>query len=478
MTIRTSVTDPIRIAHVPAGQGGIGIAFCPGKSGASMTGPDWARDLDADLDAIRQWGAEAVISLIEPHELEEMQVQGLGTGVTARGMEWHHLPITDVSVPDGRFEDRWRAVGPLIRASLSRGDKIFIHCKGGLGRAGTVAARLLVELGQYDAVCAIAAVREARPGALETRDQERHVEAIAARLDRAAGCLLGLAIGDAIGTSLEFKKRDSYKHLTDMVGGGPFHLPVGVWTDDTSMALALADSLIASKAHGLDFDANDLMDRFVSWWREGEYSATGECFDIGITTSSALGRYKASGDPFAGDPDPHSAGNGSLMRLAPVALAGVHWSSERAAEIARLQSRTTHAAAACLDACAAYALMLRAVITGANFEEAIDAGQGRYGATIGTIVEGSWRAKSRDGIASSGYVAHSLEAALWCLARTDNYRDAVLLAANLGDDADTTAAITGQLAGALYGRAGLPTEWLAKLAWRERIEAIALDLVR
>lgn len=478
MTIRTSDTDPIRIAHVPAGQGAIGIAFCPGKSGASMSGPEWARDLDTDLDAIRQWGAEAVITLIEPHEFEEMQVQDLGAGVIARGMEWHHLPITDVSVPDERFEGRWRAAGPLIRAKLGRGDKVFVHCKGGLGRAGTVAARLLVELGGYDAHSAIAAVREVRPAALETRDQERHVEAIAARLDRAAGCLLGLAIGDAIGTTLEFKKRDSYQHLTDMLGGGPFHLPVGVWTDDTSMALALAESLIASRDKGLDFDASDLMDRFVSWWREGEYSATGECFDIGITTSSALGRYKASGDPFAGDPDPHSAGNGSLMRLAPVALAGVHWSSERAAEIACLQSRTTHAAAACLDACAAYALMLRAAITGANLEEAIYAGQGRFGTTIGAIVEGSWRVKSRDQISSSGYVAHSLEAALWCVSQTGNYRDAILLAANLGDDADTTAAITGQLAGALYGRASLPVEWLAKLAWRERLEATALNLIR
>jgi len=117
-------------------------------------------------------------------------------------------------------------------------------------------------------------------------------------------------------------------------------------------------------------------------------------------------------------------------------------------------------------------------VAGANFEEAIRAGQGRYGTTISAIVEGSWRDKTRDEIASSGYVAHSLEAALWCVAQTQNYRDAVLLAANLGDDADTTAANTGQLAGALYGRAGLPKDWLSKLAWRKHIEASALSLIR
>ncbi len=288
--------------------------------------------------------------------------------------------------------------------------------------------------------------------------------------DRALGCLLGLAVGDAVGTTLEFQARDSYAPLTDMVGGGPFDLAPGEWTDDTSMALALADSL-ATRG---ELDPRDLMSRFVNWWRWGEYSVTGECFDIGVTTREALARFERTGDPIAGSTDPQAAGNGSLMRLAPVAIRG--GAGMRAA--AREQSATTHAAPACLDACEGYALILRAAIDGANREAAFRAGEAvGAGEPIGAILAGCWRGKPREAIASSGYVAHSLEAALWCVEGTDTFRDAVLLAANLGDDADTTAAITGQLAGALYGASGIPAAWLAKLAWRERIEAAALALL-
>lgn len=288
--------------------------------------------------------------------------------------------------------------------------------------------------------------------------------------DRALGCLLGLAVGDAVGTTLEFQARDSYAPLTDMVGGGPFDLAPGAWTDDTSMALALADSLTRPG----ELDTRDLMGRFVNWWRRGEYSVTGECFDIGVTTREALARFERTGDPVAGSTDPRAAGNGSLMRLAPVAIRG--GAGMRAA--ARAQSATTHAAPTCLDACEGYALILRAAIDGAG-TEALRAGEAvGAGEPIGAILAGSWRGKRREAIASSGYVAHSLEAALWCVDRTGAFREAVLLAANLGDDADTTAAITGQLAGALYGASGIPSGWLAKLARRERIEAAALALLK
>jgi len=139
-------------------------------------------------------------------------------------------------------------------------------------------------------------------------------------IDRARGALLGLAVGDALGTTIEFQPRDSYPKQTEMTGGGPFNLEAGQWTDDTSMALALADSLIA---HPL-FDATDLMDRFVRWRTKGEYSCNGKCFDIGITTAEALSRYREDGNPFAGATDEESAGNGSLMRLSPVALVALH----------------------------------------------------------------------------------------------------------------------------------------------------------
>ncbi len=181
------------------------------------------------------------------------------------------------------------------------------------------------------------------------------------RENRACGCLLGLAVGDALGTTLEFRSRDTYPPLTDMIGGGPFNLALGEWTDDTSMALCLADSLIENG----DLDETDLMRRFVRWWSNGENSATGWCFDIGGTTSMALGEFAKTGNPRAGSRDPNTAGNGSLMRLAPVAIRH-HCDRARAIDVARRQSVTTHAAPAAVDACAFFAGLLVDAISGAE----------------------------------------------------------------------------------------------------------------
>jgi len=161
--------------------------------------------------------------------------------------------------------------------------------------------------------------------------------------DRAIGALVGLAVGDAVGTTLEFTSRDSYEPLVDLVGGGPFGLDAGQWTDDTSMALCLADCLLAHDG----IDPHDLMVRFTQWWRHGANSCTGTCFNIGNTVRTALALFEQTGDPVAGSTDPFSAGNGSLMRLAPVAI---RWSGTpgRAEAAAREQSRTNHGAQACL----------------------------------------------------------------------------------------------------------------------------------
>lgn len=291
------------------------------------------------------------------------------------------------------------------------------------------------------------------------------------REDRALGAWIGLAIGDAVGTTLEFKSRDGGPPLTDMVGGGPFRMPPGGWTDDTSMALCLAESLL----HDPALDPRDLMDRFVRWWRQGENSHTGSCFDIGIATRQALQRYVANGDPSAGSTDPMSAGNGGIMRLAPVAL--VSRDADRAADLARRQSRTTHGAVACADAADLMARILVAAIDGAGsaaFDIARDRAQV---AEVAAIAAGLWRGKGRADIRSTGYVVHTLEAALWATANADGFAAAVLLAANLGDDADTVAAVTGQIAGALHGLSAIPATWLAKLAWRGRIEELGWRLL-
>ncbi|MCU9838464.1 ADP-ribosylglycohydrolase family protein [Ruegeria sp. WL0004] len=479
--MRTSLTHPLQIATLcpGTGMGRIGITFCPGKVQAGAMTGSWNRDLGLDLDAVRDWGAVVVVTLIEDHELETLQIQGMGDAVRKRHMDWMHLPIPDVSVPGPSFERAWTDCGPDLLGRLRCGFDVLVHCKGGLGRAGTIVARLMVELG-HAPQAAIDAVRAARPGAIETVEQERYVRTLtplpeatpatteAAIRDRAVGALLGLAVGDAIGTTLEFRSRDSYAPLTDMVGGGPFGLKPGEWTDDTAMALALADSLVEAPV----LDERDLMQRFVDWHEKGTYSCTGHCFDIGMTTRQALARWKRSGDPMAGSTDPMSAGNGSLMRLAPAAIR--HWRDRaRLRDVAARQSRTTHAAPEAVDACVTWAELLADAIEGQPRSAVLRNRPGGYTGVIDGIMAGSWRSKPRHAIRATGYVAHSLEASLWSIGASGDFASAVLRAANLGEDADTTAAIAGQLAGALYGAAAIPVQWWQRLAWADRIEVKA-----
>lgn len=290
--------------------------------------------------------------------------------------------------------------------------------------------------------------------------------------DRAVGALLGLAVGDAVGTTLEFRSRDEHPPLTDMIGGGPFALKPGQWTDDTAMALALGHSLAARNG----FDRHDCMVRFVDWYRTGTYSCTGTCFDIGIATRRALEIFDDGGDAFAGSTAPDSAGNGSLMRLAPVAIWGAGRPDAEIRAVARDQSRLTHGAEECLTACESFALLLVRTIGGEARESLLAPFAIQGAERIAALFGADWGGKERQSIRSSGYVAHSLEAALWSVSRTRSFRDAILLAANLADDADTVAAITGQLAGALYGVSAIPSEWRARVAWGDRIEALAFEL--
>ena len=177
---RTSLTHPLQIVAISAGSefGRVGITFCPGKYDRHAMSGEWDRDLALDLDKIRDWGAAAVVTLLEPKELVLLRVERLGEEVLRRNMLWFHLPIVDVSIPDERFEKEWSLVGAELRSILRRGFDVLVHCRGGLGRAGTIAARLLVELGM-EPNKAIASVREVRPGAIETRDQEKFVLGIA-----------------------------------------------------------------------------------------------------------------------------------------------------------------------------------------------------------------------------------------------------------------------------------------------------------
>lgn len=288
--------------------------------------------------------------------------------------------------------------------------------------------------------------------------------------NRFRGCLLGLAIGDAIGTTVEFQPRGTFPLVIDMIGKGPFNLKAGEWTDDTSMALCLATSLIEKRG----FDAKDQMERYCKWYEKGYLSSTGKCFDIGSTVRNALQSYKKSGEPFSGSTDPNSAGNGSIMRLAPVPMYYFP-NRELILRYSTESSKTTHGAQECVDACKLLGDILYRTLSGAGKQDILlgsDVGM-IESPSIKNLVNGDYFTKAEDAIRGNGYVVTSLEAALWCFWTTDSYREAILKAANLGEDADTTAAICGQVAGAFYGDTAIPESWRKQLVMREEIETLA-----
>jgi ADP-ribosylglycohydrolase len=243
---------------------------------------------------------------------------------------------------------------------------------------------------------------------------------------RFRGVLLGLAGGDAVGTALEFKPAGTFEPIDDMVGGGPFGLEAGQWTDDPSLALCLAESIVETER----FDPVDQLERYCRWWREGHLSAT-----------------------------ERSAGNGSIMRLAPVPLAW-HHDPETAIHLAGESSRTTHQHPAAIDGCRYLAALIVGALQGRPKSELLS---NRFSpvpdlwdreplvSEIDAIARGSFRHKGPPDIRGTGYVVRSLEAALWAFHRAEDFRTGCLLAANLGDDADTTAAVYGQIAGAYWG---------------------------
>jgi ADP-ribosyl-[dinitrogen reductase] hydrolase len=277
------------------------------------------------------------------------------------------------------------------------------------------------------------------------------------RASKARATFFGLAIGDALGTTVEFQPRGSFPLVTDMVGGGVFNLPPGGWTDDTSMALALATSLAE---HG-EFDPHDVMDRFVAWYLDGEYSHTYTCFDIGRTTANALNAYQDMPEtPWHGQTGPYSAGNGGIMRVAPVFLLYAD-DPVRGREVAVAQSQLTHGDPQCDEAAETLAAVVYELFDG----------------TVPAAIT-SRESVPEDRIKSGGYVVDTLDAALWSIANSDSFATAMLTAVNLGHDADTVGAVTGILAGARYGMEGIPESWKQRVLWSEQIDALATRLLQ
>jgi len=294
------------------------------------------------------------------------------------------------------------------------------------------------------------------------------------RLERYRGSLLGLAVGDALGAQVEFMPSGGFEPVTGMDRRTVHGNPPGSWTDDTSMALCLAESLVERGG----MDPADQLGRYVRWWREGHLSSTGECFDIGNTTREALSRFERTGETRSGPADPYSAGNGSIMRLAPVPLFFAD-DPEEAVRRSGESSLTTHGAREAVDACRYLGALIAAAANGVGKEELLSAKIALpedLAPRVAGVAGGSFRRKGRAEIRGSGYVVESLEAALWAFHNSASFEEGALLAVNLGDDADTTGAVYGQLAGAFYGAGAIPEAWLDTIALREEIEALAQRL--
>lgn len=290
-------------------------------------------------------------------------------------------------------------------------------------------------------------------------------------LNAIRACIFGHAVGDALGVPVEFSYRAELREnpVTDMRGYGTFHVPAGSWSDDTSMSLCALEAL--AKA---EFRWEDVMENFAKWLYDDAFTPENRTFDAGGTCAAAIQAYKAHGDfRTCGRTDAGSNGNGSLMRIIPFAL----YDAENRAFIEQA-SALTHAHMRSKIACVIYSFLLSALLekkSKAAVREAIQRAQQLYGADpewkyYAPLLTIAQREESR--IRSSGYVADTLEAALWCLLTTDSYTECVLKAVNLGNDTDTVAAVAGGLAGALYGFDAIPEQWLTRLIRREYIEAL------
>ncbi len=296
--------------------------------------------------------------------------------------------------------------------------------------------------------------------------------------DRRRGALIGLAIGDALGAAVEFCDPGDFEPVAGYRSGGPHRLNPGEWTDDTSMALALADSMGA-----VGWDLNDQADRYVEWWQKGKYSVNGRCFDIGGQTRRSLSSYVSERDALTSSDAAESfSGNGSIMRLAPVPIRYASLYPDHLGDLvgyAEQSSLPTHASEQCLSACRYLATLLAALIQGEDRAAVLSPTWKSLQILneikplhplIQGIAQGSYRNKQPPAIQGSGWVVKSLEASLWAFHNANSFDEAVLKAVNLGDDADTTGAICGQLSGAYWGESKIPAVLRAGLDRMDMLE--------
>lgn len=497
---RTSLSHPLQIAEIAVSAGTIGLTFCPGKAGDSLYGSPWARDLDLDIERLAAWGASKVVTLMEASEFALLGVPDLGHKIQAAGLDWVHLPIRDVSVPDAAFIDTWANLTKALQRSLLRGDKIVFHCRGGLGRTGLVASLLLLDLG-WDAETAITTVRSVRPGAIETMEQENYVRRYLPYLSHAS--LLGGAIGDSLGADIEFLSlgeiRARFPQGVDQLAQTAAVAP-GWFTDDTQMTLFSAEGII--RAHirmmlkGICNLPGVVQHALLRWLVTQGGKPKPDLDPLvglvhermlhhraapGVTCLSALESAPNFGEPAHND----SKGCGTIMRIAPIAF-GI--ARERVREAAIATSACTHGHPVGQLAAAAWAEILADVQAGMELQEAAERTAGAYsdlgqpGVIVARSIQGALcaapdgRAETVESLGAGWVAEEALAIALYASMAAKNFEDGLRIAVTHSGDSDSTGAIAGNMLGLLYPDQIFRHRWAKEVGGRDLIARIALDL--
>jgi len=402
-------------------------------------GPVWSGGAEGERELLASCYRSA-FDLARDHGLRTLAFPAISCGV-------YGFPVRSAC------EIALRTIRSCIEASPGAFDQITLACFG--DDVYTAYAQLLDAADDEDAGV--------------ENEQASAVQGPADLQGRIVGGLLGLVVGDALGVPVEFFKRETLDHdpLTAMIGHGTHGQPPGTWSDDSSLALATAASLVER-----GYQPADMMARFARWLDHAEMSPHGEVFDVGIATSHAIRRSTDGAPPPWGGAGEMDNGNGSLMRIMPLACYVHRLPRETIIDRAFEVSALTHAHPRSQLCCAYFCLLIAGVLDGLDLRAAMDEAaqelRGRIpedeAVLLARILDGSVLAAERDEIRGSGYVLHCLEASLWAVANHDTYGSAVLAAINLGEDTDTTGAVTGALAGALYGRAAIDPAWVHGLA--------------
>ncbi len=447
-------------------------------------------------------GIECFIDLTQPDELDPYDTE------LPIAVEYIRKPIRDHGLPARR--EHMVDIQACLDHAVRTGQPTYVHCRAGIGRTGTVVGCFLVERGlsgtdaleELNRLWQQCKRAESWPHVPETDDQSEFIRTWTPQVDamlservarrpaddplfeqstlsaarnlreRFLGALIGLAVGDALAAATQYRKPGSFPPVGDMLGGGPFDLPRGGWSDDTSMALCLAESLLESDG----FDPRDQVERYARWQQQGHLSATGQCVGITASTARALAMAKWRRQVFSGSHDPTQLDPEVLSRVAPAAMFFFAVSADAVAQAAE-SARTTCQSPGAVEACRLFAAVLYGALSGkpkqavltppaelldpATLRTDVAALAESGGAQIGT-------AEPR-----AGHVVEVLEAALWTFRTTDNFRDGALRAANLGANSDVAACVYGQLAGAYYGVSAIPGTWRNSLMGKDLIEGLA-----